>query len=348
MKRILGNNPHLKVLAFTLTIVLYFFVVAEKETSRDFTVALTVGAVPAEYVVLNALPDVVVTLRGGARAFARIDQDALRNLTIDITDPDTDRREIREADLELPGHFTIVSIAPRWVAVDMERMVTRELPIRAVVRGTPARGFEANDPVATPSRLTVSAPESYFPEFDSVFTESIDINGADAPVQRTVAPSIQRPYVSYPLDTTISVRVEIATVVETRTIEGVPIMITGPTAQRCSLDAASLSVIVTGPKSLIDALDAHDLFAGVDCLEFSDLGPGIYLPDPAIKNLAAGIEVVEVIPSTLRLTVEPEPEPEVQVLPAPQNAPQGTGPNPGQTPNPANPNNRLPVPAPGE
>lgn len=310
MRRLFGKNLHLKVLAFTLTVVLYFFVLAEKETTREFTVALEVGRVPAQHVVLNDLPDVTVTISGSARAFGRLDSEALRTLTIDIRDPDTRRREIREADLGLNRAFTIESIAPRWVTIELDELVERELPVSPVVRGTPAPGFEASDPVATPDTLMVSAPSSYFPDFDTIFTESIDITGADAPVARRVGLSIQRPFVTSPPDTRIEVTVDVVTLVETRTIERVRVLLTGPSASRCAVDVTSVAITVTGPKTLVDAIDRTDIFASVDCTALVEQGPGVYTPAPAVKNLPRGVSVVESVPTLLQLTVAPPPTPE--------------------------------------
>lgn len=303
MKQLLATNGHLKVLAFTLTVVLYFFVLAEKETTREFTVDVTVGRVPAQHVVLNDLPDVTVTISGSTRAFGRLDSEALRKMTIDIVDPTMRRREIREADLGLPRSFTIRSIVPRWVEIDIDELVERELPIHPVVRGTPARGFEARDPIATPPTLTVSAPSSYFPEFEAIFTESIDITGASEPVARSVGLSIQRPFVTMPPETRIEVTVDVVTVVETRTIERVRVLVTGPNASRCAVDLTSVAVTVTGPKTLVDAIEAGDIFASIDCETLAAAGAGVYTPEPVVKNLPRGVTVVEIVPTVLQLTV---------------------------------------------
>lgn len=325
MSKLFRENLHLKVLAFTLTVVLYFFVLSEKETTREFTLEVTVGSVPSEYVVLNDLPDITVSLRGGPRAFARLDNDALRTLVIDVSDPEITRREIREADLDLPPHLTVETIAPRWVNVEIDRLESRSLPVRPIVRGTPARGFEATDPVVTPDHISVSAPSSYFPEFEAVFTEGIDITGENAPVVRNVGLSIQRPYVSYPPGTSIDVAIDITAIYDTRSLTAVPIMLTGPSASRCATDVTSISVTVTGPKTLVEGLDSHDVFASIDCAEYANQGEGVYLHEPSIKNLARGIDVIETVPEVVTLRVEPLPVPPPRPQPQPLRPLEGSG-----------------------
>ena len=306
---VLGNNGHLKLLALTLTIVLHFFVLAEKETTRELTLAVEIGSAPAGYVALNEAPNVRVTIRGSARAFARLDEDALRRVIINVNDVEEERREIRETDLGLPSHFDVEAVSPRWVELELDEIVERELPIRAVIRGTPARGFEATDPMVSPPTIIVSAPSSYFPEFDAVFTEGIDIQNLDHPLTQDVDLSIQRPYVTFPDDTEISVTLNVAALIESRTLEGVALRVTGPDSDLCSVDVHSISVTVAGPKTLVDALEPRSILATVHCSTFAEQGPGLYTPAPTIKNLAESMIVESTDPQVLQLEVSERPEP---------------------------------------
>lgn len=314
----LGKNAHLKILALTLTVVLHFFVLAEKETTRELTLALEIGSVPPGHVVLNELPDVRVTIRGSARAFARLDEDALRRVVVNVNDADEERREIRETDLGLPSHFHVEALTPRWVSLELDEIIERELPIRAVIRGTPARGFEATDPMVNPATITVSAPSSYFPEFSEVFTEGIDIQNVDQPVTQVVDLSIQRPYVTFPDDAPITVTLTVTALMESRTLEGVALRVTGPDADRCSVDVHSIAVTVAGPKTLVDALEPWSILATVHCSNFSVQGPGLYTPAPTIKNLAEPMVVESTEPQVLQLEVSPPPEPPSLPEPAPE------------------------------
>ncbi|MCB9519373.1 MAG: YbbR-like domain-containing protein [Myxococcales bacterium] len=309
MRRLLGENPHLKVLALTLTTLLYLFVVGERAAVRSFTLSVRVGHLPPETVVLNELPTIRVNARGSARAFARLDAEALRTVSIDIDDTSQARWEIRESDLGLPSSIAVESITPRWLDLEFDHLETRTLPVRTVVRGTPARGFEASAVTPTPSEILVSAPASYFPDFDAVFTDSVDISGADGPVDRTVGLAIPRPYVTFPDTDQIQVSIEVDAIVETRTLDGVPMLVSGPVAARCSLDVASISVTVTGPKTVVDELEPHEIFAAIECGPLVEQGAGVYTPEPSVKNLPATVRVVETRPSALRLTVSPAPDP---------------------------------------
>ncbi len=304
-----AENLHLKVISVTMTFMLYFFVISEKEKTREFTLAIEVGQLPAGYALLSELPDVRVAVTGSARGFARLDSEALRVLTLDVRRPDQTRWEIREDDLDLPRHFTIESIEPRWVEIALDRLVEREVVVRPNIRGEPARGYEITETRVEPASVSVSAPASYFPEMDAVFSEWIDISDSNQTVAADVGLLIQRPYVHYAADTQFQVTVEIEAQFETRLLEGVPMHTTGANTERCSLDVASISVRINGPKSLVQAVEPYDIFAAIDCAPFLESGPGLYTPTPIVRNLASPMEVVETEPHVVQLTVSPPPEP---------------------------------------
>jgi hypothetical protein len=305
VRRWLTENPHLKALALTLTVLLYASVVGEKTAVREYTLNTRIGHLPADTVVLNELPPVRVAVRANARAFARLEAEAPRVVTVNIDDPTQERWEVRASDIGMPRHVTVESIYPRWIPLEIDVLEQRSLPVRAVVRGQPARGFEASTASVEPQQLAVLAPTSYFADLDAVFTDALDISGATGTVVADVGLAIQRPYVTFPERSSVQVTVNVSAVVETRTLDGIPMLVSGRDAARCVVDVDTVTVSVTGPKTVVDALDPADLFAAVECSAFAEQGAGIYTPTPSIKNLPASVTVVDLVPAALRLTVLP-------------------------------------------
>ncbi len=143
----------------------------------------------------------------------------------------------------------------------------------------------------------------------SVLFIRIDIQNLDHPLTQEVDLSIQRPYVTFPDEPVVNVTLNVETVLKTTTLEGVALRVTGPESERCSVDVHSVSVTISGPKTLVDALEPRSIFATVNCSIYSAQGPGLYLPEPQIKNLAAPMAVVTTDPLTLQLEVAELPEP---------------------------------------
>lgn len=302
MRELITRNLHLKVISFTLTLTLYSFVLAENRTERTFALEPEIVDLPANHVVLNELGDVSVTLAGSRRGFARIDPDALRTLPIAIDQADVTRWEIRAADLRIPAHLDVVSIDPPWIAIDMDQLVTRVLPVRENLRGSPARGFEISGVTVEPGEIAVTAPSSYFPELSAAFTQTIDLAGSSGTIREQVGLSFQRPYVNYP-DTPVSVTIQIDAEVEERLLDDVPLRVVNGEG-RCTSEQTSVRLSLVGPKTVIDALNPEIVFATVDCAEYLARGPGQHLTGLSVKNLERSVEVAEALPNEILLTVE--------------------------------------------
>ncbi len=79
----------------------------------------------------------------------------------------------------------VVEVAPSEVSVTLEVLVSEEKTIRAIISGTPALGFQAEELSLSASRATVSGPESLVALVERV-TASLDVNGARDSISATV------------------------------------------------------------------------------------------------------------------------------------------------------------------
>ncbi|MFT6628830.1 MAG: hypothetical protein ACJA1R_002104, partial [Flavobacteriales bacterium] len=306
MRELITRNLHLKVIAFTLTLTLYSFVLAESEMTQTYTLQPEVASMPSDHVLLRELPPITVELRGSRRGFARLDPDALRTLPITITNTTQTQHSIRESDLRLPSHLEVLSIRPSRLPIDMERLVERILPVRENRRGNPAPGFELTEIRIEPNTALITAPVSYFDDLRVAFTETIDLGGATGTLREEVGLAFQRPYVDYGEQRFILTAVVEAQVGE-RTLEAVPIQLTGDTT-RCALSHESLELRVTGPVSVVDGLEPSVILAVTSCPDALLLGAGTHTFAPTISNLPRSVEIAEQIPETVLVTVAALPE----------------------------------------
>ena len=100
--------------------------------------------------------------------------------------------------------------------------------------------------------------------------------------------------------------------VQERVLEAVPLrVVNGEGRCTSSQDAVRLSLV--GPKTVVDALDPAIVFATVDCAEYLTRGTGQHVATPSVKNLEQAVEVAEVLPNEILLTVSPPPPTPVPV-----------------------------------
>jgi YbbR domain-containing protein len=302
VSRATGSNLHLKLLSFTLTLTLFFFVLAENRKTRVYRVGVDIHDIPSGWVLMEQPGDVRVSVQGTARSFSRLDPESLRTVEIGPIQPGQRTWDLRVEDFGLPPGLQVVDMEPEQVTLSLDEIAERELPINVNLRGRLPDGLELLAAFVEPESITVSAPRSYFPEFDEVFTEALDLSSVSGPVRRRVGLALQRQFVSYDRTSEIVVTVDVGLVEAERTLE-IPIQIVG--SGGCTADDLIASLSFRGPDRIVASADTLGIFATVDCNALAARGAGVYVEAPTVRNLPASIEIVNLVPREIRVTVPP-------------------------------------------
>jgi YbbR domain-containing protein len=161
--RFVVHNWPLKLAAILLATLLYGGLVLS-QTTQDFT-----GNVPIQ--VANAAGDVIVLTNPGAvtrvRYVAppdlglRIDSTAFR-ATVDLSDAQpTGDRTSYTVDVEaVDARIQVLDFEPRAIVLTVDRVATRDVPIRAVLQGPVPSGLDIGQETVAVATATVSGPES--------------------------------------------------------------------------------------------------------------------------------------------------------------------------------------------
>jgi hypothetical protein len=304
--RWLTNNIGLKATSLALTMALYGVVVAGRTYEREVAFTPVLENVPPGFVVATELPEVLVRLQATPRGFAALGDPERRTIRIPVAG--RDQREVRlsEADIPLPRGVSVLSMQPERLAVRLDRVVRRSLPVRAAVRGTPAPGYDVLATRSTPSTVLATGPESFFSNVTALETEPIDVEGAREPVTARVGLSAGRSVLTTAPDV-VEVRVSIDSRHESASFKEVPVEVIGPMLRAGRVEPRTVTVRLRGPKALIEEIVAGELAATVDAAEFADRGPGRYVASPTVINLPPEVEVQSVAPRTVRLTLDGPP-----------------------------------------
>jgi YbbR domain-containing protein len=168
----------------------------EDSLVRAFRAQLTLVNIPRDLVLTSSVPDTVaVQLRGPlARA---IDPTAPLEVLLDLSDarPGVNTYSISDSDIPLPPEVEVVSVEPTTISLELEQRLTRNLPIRPTVEGSPAEGFVLGDVRAVPAQISVQGPESRLTDVTAVATSPISVEGATGPVEASVQPQLNDPLV---------------------------------------------------------------------------------------------------------------------------------------------------------
>lgn len=212
--RLRPRYPWLLLVAFVVAFLLWYVPERQKreETSvRGVKVPLTLVNVPRDLVITSNVPETVSAQLQGPLS-RTLDPGTPLEVLLDLRNarPGIFEFPINTSDMQLPDEVTVLSVDPPAVMVELERLRRTSLPLRPVLEGAPAPGFEIVEIRVAPARLTVQGPSSLVGALEEVETTPISIDGAAGPVETAVQPRLPHPLLRTLTAVPVLVVVEIA------------------------------------------------------------------------------------------------------------------------------------------
>jgi YbbR domain-containing protein len=155
---------------------------------RGFDIPVVLQGVPDDLVVVDQGADVVnVRLQGTRVALRTFDPQRLEYpVDISTSKPGQAAFEVDLSRFDLPRGARVVSRSPSRIELTFERRVAKTLKVRADVEGAPAEGYRIGTVRVDPPRVRVAGARSEVLRLAEVATETIDVNGATAPLEKEV------------------------------------------------------------------------------------------------------------------------------------------------------------------
>jgi YbbR domain-containing protein len=300
--RAFTNNWKLKLLAFTLAILLWIVVSAEEVTSRWIDIPLQVRVTDPEYMLrLETAPrEVSVRFSGPRREL--IDMRFRRPpLVLNILDVDDVQQEfeLQARMVQIPSQLavSIIDMQPSTVNLRFTRVESRFYPVRVrLAEPLPAGWMIVDSLGAQPARIRVTGPEARLAAIDSLFTVPLVLPREDTSFTLSV-----------PIDTTnlqglrlSARRVELTgrvDVIAERTFTGIRISV-GPGVV---LNPSTVDVRLRGPGRVVQAMSADELRVVISIDSIPVRIPDSGIPVPLrVERLRAGVQA-ELSPAATRM-----------------------------------------------
>ncbi len=171
-----------KLFALGITLALWFGVTGFREpiTTRFNNLTLQ-PRLSNDFEITNSpVTEVALVITGDRR---KIDEVKPENLivSIDLTDVKAGEQIVQltpdSINVALPTGVKVVEIQPNKIAVKIEAVEEREIPVRAETEGSLAEGFEIYNTAVLPQKVRVRAPSSFIKSLEFLSTEKINIDG---------------------------------------------------------------------------------------------------------------------------------------------------------------------------
>lgn len=272
-------------------------------------VAVDSGQVPPGLEIGTPQLDVrQVTASGPQSLLRRVDR-ALATVRIDPSGIDC-CGQVELVPVDIDGRrVESVELNPSTVRVEIDVSTvetSRTVPIRPLVTGAPAAGFEVGTVTSNPSVVTLRGAPEVLAAIGEVLTQPISLSGSNTTLRATgslVIPEGAR--LADPAAAEPTIVIEVREVVGTRTLLLGLVCVGAPPASACLPQIDQVAITVGGTASDLDALDPADLTATLDV---SGLGPGDHLVQPVVA-LPAGVTQVTISPISVTVTIVPPATP---------------------------------------
>lgn len=203
-------------------------------------------------------------------------------------------------DIDPPFGVSVDRIEPSQLRFQLDEKVRAELPINAVVEGSPAEGFEISDKIVVPTMVSVTGPGSRIAELTSVSTEVINVTDRREPITREVAVLTDDPLVAVDPSGLVLMTIVIAESAVPGQLDGIVVEIVTD-QYRVVVNPGEIGIVLRGPPSLLESLVPEDIIARLDASDLAPsdedyrVAPQVEFVDPSLSDR---IEVMAVTPQS--------------------------------------------------
>lgn len=311
LRRSFAENLGFKVASILVALLLWGFVQGQRVVEASTRVEIVYRGLSEDLAFSTRPPTRARLTVTGRQSVAR--EVSRNNLTllVDLSEAEVGVHtwEFRPEDVAaLPDGLDVLRLVPNSVQLQVEKKLTRTLPLQAAELGRPAKGYKVVAIELEPEKVEVRGPASALDQVSALVTEGIPLEGLAESARLPVSLSLPARLELADGGQEIIAHVAIEAVTGEKTLGDVPVVVRHMGTGSWQSRTGTVAVTVEGPVSELEALDASALTVLVHVPEDTEplprlVGAGREGLRYELAGLPARVEVVDVEPD--RIPVEP-------------------------------------------
>jgi len=268
--QVLLENWAVKLIAIFLALILWLVVRGEPGAQRVITIPLEIS-IPRNMEVVNDRPNAVdVTLQGFSANMWLIQQISC-NVDLRTAGEGEHIVPLTPENISIPrtAGLEIVAIRPARIAIDLERTISKQVPIAVATSGDPAPDYEVYSKSANPPTVLVSGPQTHVMVIKEVSTESVPLSDQTSPIRTYVNLNIPDAMVHTTPFGPVQVNIDIGVHRKTVTVRNVPVVADEPGV---AIRPSRVSIQLLVPANYARQITPADLSATVAVGDLDDSG----------------------------------------------------------------------------
>ncbi len=301
------KNWVLKLLSLFFAIFLWYFVVGEDKVDMNVVVPVEIVNLPRNLVISNQFKKELDVLVSGQRRLITGLSGQHISRSVDLSDAGPGKVVVHnEPDaIPFPRGVSVLRIQPTSLTLLLDKLIQKELRVKAVIKGAPAAGYELAGLQLEPTSIVIAGPAGVLSGEDYLKTNKIDIANMKAPTLKEVTLNLKPAIADLIGETVVTARIKIREKTTKRLVANIPVKLL-PTAVRqgdkkIRLLPATVDVRAELPLSLLNnTRDLKSLFPAV--VNFADFSAGkhelrVHITTPP------DVHVVNISPASVMLEI---------------------------------------------
>lgn len=215
---------------------------------------------------------------------------------------------VRPERFGLSREIEILHAHPDPLIFRIEPEITKTVPVRVAIDGTPASGFYIAEIRPRPASVVLRGAKSSLGPVEVVTTKPIDVNGLHESFKKEVALDLVEGVVPVAPGGVILAEVGIGEKEARRTFSRVTV--SGKNARyRFAITPPSINITVKGPVSTLTKIETEGIEVYVD---LQGLAPGVY-PRRAVIALPVEVTLLQAEPEIFTVTIQQQALPKADV-----------------------------------
>ena len=205
------HNWLLKLFSIFLAFMLWMIVATEASSEVGMEVPLEYRNIPSQLEITGDTTNAVqVRLRGSANVIRQISAKDV-STTIDLSKmrPGDKIVPLSPQNVQAPFGAEVIRVNPSSVRFNLERTITKSVPVVPTIAGQPSDGFEIGKVLVNPGKVDVEGPESRVIGLESIATVPIRVDRRQSQVQQSADLDVPDPQIRLSHPGPVSVQVEI-------------------------------------------------------------------------------------------------------------------------------------------
>lgn len=177
LRQYVFHNFLLKLVALAAAVLLWMAISNEPRTEVALTVPIEFQRVPQDIeITTERIPQAQVRVSGPGRVVRNLAESDVHAI-IDLTGARPGERtyELTSRQIHVPSEVEVVQIGPTRLHLEFDRLMRKDVPIRARINGMPASVGSRVDPAIA----SIIGPEKQVQKIDAAMTDAVDVSGGN-------------------------------------------------------------------------------------------------------------------------------------------------------------------------